>query len=772
MARRRKARKGRRKGAARRWRMPWGRLAVVACVVLAGYVVWLDATVRAQFEHKRWALPARVYARPLELYTGLRLSAAQFADELGQLHYRAVATPAGAGQVARRGDTFRLESRPFTFWDGREPAHDIRVSFGGGGVTALSDARSGAALSLVRLDPVQIGSIYPARKGDRILVRLNDVPPLLVKALIAVEDRHFYQNFGIEPTSIARAMVANLRAGRVVQGGSTITQQLVKNLFLSNRRTLARKAQEAVMALLVELHYSKNAILETYLNEVYLGQDGARGIHGVGLASQFYFQRPLKDLSLDQIALLVGMVKGPSYYDPRRHPQRALARRNLVLHILATQGVVPAAAASAAQARPLDVVKTPLSANAYPAFLDLVRRQLSRDYRQEDLTSEGLRVFTTLAPELQRTLEQTFERRLPALERREKLPADSLEGAAVVTATDSGEVLALVGGRDPGYAGFNRALDAVRQIGSLVKPAVYLTALEQPERYTLATLLDDSPLSVKGANGSVWTPRNYDRRFHGQVPMYEALAHSYNVPTARLGLSVGAPAVIDTLHKLGVERDFEPFPSLFLGAQGLTPLDVAQMYQTLASGGFRAPLRAVRAVLDAHGKPLHRYPLAVEQVVPSGPVYLVDTALQHVVTEGTGAGLDRFLSPDLHAAGKTGTTDDLRDSWFAGFTGDRLAVVWLGRDDNGPTGLTGASGAMQVWGAFMAQAAAQPLVLPGGGSVTWESIDPASGLKADGGCDDSVKLPFLPGSAPRKAAPCADGTSGDSPLHWLRKWFR
>lgn len=771
MAPRRKSRKGRR-NATRRWRLPWGRLAIVAGVVLVGYVIWLDATVRAQFEHKRWALPARVYARPLELYTGLRLSAAQFADELRQLHYRDVTTPDAPAQVARHGDTFRLESRPFTFWDGREPAHNVQVSFSAGTVTALRDPRTGAAISLVRLDPVQIGSIYPARKGDRILVRLDEVPPLLIKSLIAVEDRHFYSNFGIEPKAIARAMVANLRAGRVVQGGSTITQQLVKNLFLSNRRTLARKLQEAIMALLVEFHYSKNEILETYLNEVYLGQDGARAIHGVGLASQFYFQRRLKDLSLAQTALLVGLVKGPSYYDPRRHPRRALARRNVVLQVLASQGVVSPAAARAAEAQPLEVVKEPTSANAYPAFLDLVRRQLSRDYREEDLTSQGLRVFTTLAPELQRTLEQTFERRLPELERREKLPAGSLEGAAVVTATDSGEVLAVVGGRDPDYAGFNRALDAVRQIGSLVKPAVYLTALEQPAHYTLATLLEDSPLTVKGANGRVWSPRNYDRRYHGQVPVYEALAHSYNVPTVRLGLSVGAPAVIDTLHKLGVERDFEPYPSLFLGAQGLTPLDVAQMYQTLASGGFRAPLRAVRAVLDAHGKPLHRYPLAVDQVVPPGPVYLVDTAMQHVVTEGTAAGLSRFLSPDLHAAGKTGTTDDLRDSWFAGFTGDRLAVVWLGRDDDKSTGLTGASGAMQVWGAFMARAAAQPLVLPGANSVKWESIDPVSGLKADGGCDDPVNLPFLPGSAPQKAAPCADGSSGSSPLHWLRKWFR
>ena len=767
MARRRKSRKKNRRKQSRRF--PWWRLAIVALVILAGYLVWLDATVRAQFEGKRWALPAKVYARPLELYAGLQLTPGEFARELDALHYRRAASPDRPGEMARHGDRFVLVSRAFHFWDGEEPSRALRVTFRDGAVSAVSDRDSGTRLDLVRLDPVQIGAIYPARKEDRILVRLQNVPPLLVKTLLAVEDRHFYQNWGIEPKAILRALLADLRAGATVQGGSTITQQLVKNLFLSNRRTLTRKLQEAIMAVLVELHYSKDEILETYLNEVYLGQDGARAIHGFGLASRFYFQEPLNALKPVQVALLVGLVKGPSYYDPRRHPKRALARRNVVLDVMASQGVIDGARARRARSRPLGVVQhEPESVNAYPAFLDLVRRQLSRDYREQDLTSDGLRIFTTLDPQVQSLLEQTIERRLAILERGRRLPKDSLEGAAVVTATDSGEVLALVGGRHPRYAGFNRALDAVRQIGSLVKPAVYLTALEQPGRYTLATLLDDNPLRVKSANGKVWAPQNYDRQFHGRVPLYEALAHSYNVATARVGMAVGAGPVIDTLHQLGVQRPLKPYPSLFLGAQGLTPLEVTQMYQTLANGGFRAPLRTIRAVLDARGQPLKRYPLTVDQVAPAGPVYLVDTALQHVVSEGTGSGLSRLLPAGLNAAGKTGTTDDLRDSWFAGFTGDRLAVVWLGRDDNHSTGLTGASGAMQVWGRLMARLHPRPLTLSGGGGVKWAWVDPASGLAADGACAGRVHLPFIADSAPQSPAPCSGSRS---PLNWLKRFI-
>lgn len=750
-------------GPRRRW---LAYAAAAAGLAFLAYVLYLDHVVRSQFEAKRWSLPARVYARPLDLYPGMALGRRAFAFELRALGYRRVADAVDPGTYTRTAAGYRFVTREFTFWDGVQPAHRVRVRFGGGHVTALTDG-AGRALALVRMDPVQIGALYPARVEDRILVRLAQAPTVLVRGIVAVEDRDFHRNFGIEPKAIARAFLANLRAGRVVQGGSTITQQLVRNFFLSNRRSLWRKAKEAVMAVLLDLHYPKAQILEAYLNEVYLGQDGARSIHGFGLASRFYFDRPLARLDAARLALLIGLVKGPSYYDPRRHPKRALARRNLVLGILRDQEVIDAATAAAARRAPLGVTATPRPLTPYPAFWDLMRRQLLRDYRASDLRTAGLRIFTTLDPLVQVAAEHALDREASVLERRRGLPRGSLEGAVVVTSVSGGEVLAVVGGREARYAGFNRALDAARPVGSLIKPALYLTALRDPKRYTLATRIDDAPIRITDPDGKVWAPRNYDRESHGEVPLYAALAHSYNQATVRLGMAVGVPAVVATLHRMGIERALRPYPSLFLGAVNLAPIDIARMYGTLATGGFRVPLRAIRDVLDADGRPLQRYPLRIHQVLSPGPAFLVDTALEKVVTEGTGRGLARWLPPGMTAAGKTGTTDDLRDSWFAGFTGDYLAVVWLGRDDNRPAGLSGAEGALQVWGALMGRIAAQPLRLtpPQGMVEAW--IDPRSGRRTRAGCPGAVQLPFIDRSVPAARTGCAGGV-GD----WLRRWLR
>jgi penicillin-binding protein 1B len=342
----------------------------------------------------------------------------------------------------------------------------------------------------------------------------------------------------------------------------------------------------------------------------------------------------------------------------------------------------------------------------------------------------------------------------------------------VVTSVQGGEVLALAGDRHAKFAGFNRALNAQRQVGSVIKPAAYLTALEQPDKYTLATLLDDDPLTWTAPNGTTWSPNNYDRQFHGMVPLYSALAHSYNVATARLGLEVGIKPIITTLQRLGVEHDFRPYPSLVLGAAELTPLQVTQMYQTLASGGFRSPLRAIRAVLAADGTPLQSYPLRVRAAIKPAPAYLITAALRQAVRIGTGRALYQVLPESMDIAGKTGTTDELRDSWFAGYTGDRLAVVWVGRDDNGPTGLTGSTGALLVWRDLFARLgdSAPPQVAVEG--IETLAIDPLSGLRADGGCRDAVELPFIQGSGPAGWAPCADGsTPFRRPVDWFKELF-
>jgi len=773
MARRRK--RGRRKSRrqAPRYRIPWLRGLLAVAVLLAGYLVYLDFKVRHQFDGKRWSLPARVYARPLELYAGLPLTPEQLATELAALHYQPAISPRQAGEVSRNRNVFHLITRPFVHWDGREDSRNIRVTLANGVVSQLVDVGNGAAASLVRLDPVMVGSFYPTHSEDRVLVKLDEVPPLLTEALVAVEDHNFYSHHGIAPLSILRALWANIRAGGVVQGGSTLTQQLVKNFYLSSERTLRRKINEAIMALMLEWHYEKDEILEAYLNEVYLGQDGGRAVHGFGLASHFYFERPLAELSVEQIALLTGLVKGPSYYNPRQQPERALQRRNLVLDVMSAAGLITHEQAVRGKSRKLDVSHYRKKAiNTFPAFLDMVRRQLQRDYREEDLTTEGLRIFTTLDPQLQWQLEQVLDRRLGGLESERGIPANTLEGAAVVTSIQGGEVLALAGGRHPGFAGFNRAMDAKRQVGSVIKPAVYLTALQRPEDYTLATLLDDDPLTWKAPNGNDWSPQNYDRQFHGMTPLYHALAHSYNVATARLGLELGLDSVISTLTSLGLRQDFRPYPSLLLGAVELSPLQVTQMYQTLASGGFRTPLRAIRAVLAVDEIPLQSYPLRVKAAVAPAPAYLITTALRFAARTGTGSALYRVLPAAMDIAGKTGTTDDLRDSWFAGYTGDRLAVVWVGRDDNQSTGLTGSTGALLIWRDLFAQVGDQGPLQSAVEGIEILRIDPLSGLRADNGCPDAVELPFIQGSGPVESAPCAVGGSPlQRPVDWFKELF-
>jgi penicillin-binding protein 1B len=734
----------------------WVLLLFVAGGLAAGlYGVYLDGKIRAKFEGKRWALPARVYSRPLELYAGRPLTAAFLQEDLNLLRYRRVSDPRYAGTYARSGDRFLVHTRAFRFWDGPEAEHVLDIEVTNGQVAALKNAAGGGAPALVRLDPVLIASIYPADNEDRVLVSRKELPDLLVKTLLAVEDRDFYHHYGIDPVAILRALWRDIKAGQLVEGGSTLTQQLVKNFYLSQARTIKRKVEEAVMAVLLDRRYSKDEILDAYANEIFLGQDGRRAIHGFGLASLFYFNRPLNELTIPETALLVGLIKGPSYYDPRRHPARALARRNLVIDTIAQQGVITPEQARKAKAAPLGVSdKGGRPAGSYPAFLQLVRRQLQRDYREEDLRTEGLRIFTTLDPLVQAAAERAVSARLPELERERHFKAGTLEAAAIVASPAEGEVLAVVGGRDSDYAGFNRALDAVRSIGSLVKPAVYLTALSMPQKYSLVTTLSDTPVSIRAGDGKLWQPENYSRKVHGPVPLYFALAHSFNLATVHLGLSLGVDRVADTLARLGVERHIDAVPSLLLGSVSLTPADVAQVYQTLANGGFRAPLRAIRDVLDASGRPLSRYPLAVQPVADANAVYLTTWAMQQVVKQGTATYLLHRLPASLTVAGKTGTTNDLRDSWFAGFSGDKVTVVWVGRDDNKSARLTGASGALRVWGDIMAniENRSLPDLVPDG--ITDVRVDPSNGLLAAGDCGRALTVPFESADVPTRTSTC------------------
>jgi len=712
----------------------------------------LDVRVRAQFGRTQWRLPAHVYSQPLDLYQGRYLSEDQLVDQLQALGYRQDGALDKSGHFDVHGRDVDLHTRGFGFPDGREPERRLRVRFAGSRIAAAHDAAGGDVIA--RLEPQRIGSVYPGRQEDRVLVRLGDVPPELVAALLAVEDRDFFEHWGVEPTAILRAMVANLRAGHTVQGGSTLTQQLVKNFFLSNERTLSRKFTEALMALSVEWHYSKEQILEAYLNEVYLGQDGQRAIHGFGLGARFWFNRPLDELDLHEIALLVGLVKGPSYYDPREHPRRALERRNTVLAVLAHSPSIGEARARAAMEQPLDVVdRDAVQLQAYPAYMDLVRSQLARDYREQDLKGGGLRVFTYLDPQVQGAAEAAVRERLEALDPGGR---KQLQAAAVVADTATGAVQAVVGDREPRRAGYNRAVDARRSIGSLVKPAVYLTALSRPDAYTLVTPISDAPLQVKLDNRRTWSPENYDHRNHGRIPLIDGLVHSYNVATARLGLDLGLDQVETTLERLDVGDPDGIVPADLLGALSLSPLEVADMYQTLGAGGFDAPLNTIDGVEGPGGAHPRRYGLDVHRVLDPEPVFLVDAAMAEVARRGTASALRQRL-PDRDVAGKTGTTDALRDSWFAGFDGRRTAVVWVGRDDDEPAGLTGAAGALRVWADMMHSVPPAPRRASAPAGIEWARVDPDADRTLPSGCTDAPRLPFIEGSLPPRAQHCGGG---------------
>jgi penicillin-binding protein 1B len=656
-------------------------------------------------------------------------------------------------------------TRGFQFWDGSEAPQHVLVDFRDGQVVRLRD-KQGRPVPIVRLEPPLIGGFFPDHREDRLLIALAQTPQLLVDTLMIVEDRQFFEHRGVSFRGMARAFWVNLREGRVAQGGSTLTQQLVKNYFLHSERTLSRKVQEVLMAILLELHYDKEELLEAYLNEVYLGQAGSRAIHGFGLASFHYFGQSLETITVEQWALLVALVKGPSYYDPRRHPQRARERRNQVLALMHEANMLNEHEFNQARVQPLGVLAgTENAVNRYPAFTDLVHQQLKQDYHDDVLRSDGLLIFTTLDPQVQSEAERALTEGLPALRDRlhsagKAAPSD-LQAAAVLSAPQSGEVVAVVGGVPVRAAGFNRALEAKRPVGSIIKPFVYLTALMQAD-YDLNTVVSDEPFELQQVNGEIWSPQNFDEKSHGDVILQEALVNSYNQSTARLATTIGMEKVVNTLSIMGLNRRVRPLPAVALGALELSPLEVTQLYQTLAAGGFNTPLRAIRAVMKPGGELMQRYPYAVSQVVPSSVTFEIKHALRTVAERGTARSLQsRWQRPPI-VAGKTGTTDELRDSWFAGMGENYLGVVWVGSDRNEPAGLTGAQGALKIWGDIMTALPVQGMRLPLPSSYAYAWVHPKTGQPVPADCELAVRVAMKSAKLSNIPADCSGGytTSG------------
>lgn len=733
---------------------PWVRIPFWICMgLLFGFVLpytlVLNKRVQDRFNDLVFAVPTRVYARPLPLSAGTPMNPATLELELTFAGYGNDGRGQVAGTWAKDGSSYNIASRGYAGPDGGELPKRIRVVLGKGQVASVKDIGTGRSLDLAHLDPARIATVYGSQQEERRIVRLADVPPLLIGGLQAVEDRDFKHHIGIDFTAILRATFANLRAGHTVQGGSTLTQQLVRNLFLDRSQNLTRKFNEALMSILIETHYDKSRILEAYVNEVFLGQQGNQAVHGFAAASEFYFGRRMEDLKPQEMALLIGLVKGPSYYDPRRYPDRALVRRNLVLDQFVETGLIGSDQIAAYKATPLGIVTNgQLPHNRFPAFMQLVRAQTTNDFDDETLSNGNLSIFTTLDPAAQLYAEQAITSTAANLGKR----GEAAQAAAVVTEAKTGAVLAMVGSKTPGEQGFNRAMDARRPIGSLMKPLVYLVALASPQRWNLGSPVEDSPISMRQPDGSYWTPKNDEGDVHGSVPMIDGLVHSWNLATINLGMTVGIPRIKAFLESFGL-TDVNPSPSLLIGAEDMSPLQAAQLYQYISADGHALPLLAVRGVVDGKGQTIKRYEVKTGPGEYQPAVRLVTWAMQQVARSGTAASIGSSGLAYLNAAGKTGTSNDMRDSWFAGFTGDHLALFWMGRDDNKPSGLYGATGSLRAWQELFRKLPTRPLsAAPGDGlEMAWIN---ASGHRSEEGCEGARQLPVVAGTLGQDAEGC------------------
>ncbi len=736
------------------------RAVLVSFVALLGYTFYLDVQVRQRFEGQKWALPAHVYTRPLEFYVGQQFDAKLAESELDELGYLKRDNISRVGSYRLDSLELAVHQREFRFWDEARPQQIIKVALRNGRVARIDriDALGEAnEIEIVRLEPRLFGSVSPSEHEDRALVLLKDVPQPLIDGLIAYEDRQFYSHFGVNFKGLARVLVQAATTGRPRGGGSSLTQQLVKNYYLTSERSFRRKFVEMIMAVLLEMHYSKDEILQAYINEVNLAQSGNRAIHGFGLASRYYYGRPLNELTLSEIATLVAINNAPSRYNPVKRPELVAEKRNVVLTAMLNDGKIDQHQFDLASQEPLHLsqVASRAATLSYPSFMGYVRDNLRDGYQQDDLLSEGLKIHTTLNPRIQDILETSVAKELADIERQRGLEKKSLQAAAVVIRTDNGEVVAMVGDRNASFAGYNRALKAKRPVGSLLKPFVFLAALESSEQYSLASNIKDQAITVQQKGSPDWSPENYDGAEHGDVMLIDALSQSYNLATVNVGMEIGVDAVIYTLRRAGHRKSIPELPSVLLGAVSMSVLDVGRLYLTLASSGFKTPVKSVRSVLSNSGEPLARYALDIEQVFDAEHMHLINYALQDVVRNGTGHVVLNGFKYDYGLAGKTGTTNDYRDSWFAGFSGNYLTVVWVGRDDNKPTGLTGASGAARVWSRAMRQMPLQRLELGYSEQVISQEVFYSQNpIEQD--CTLSRKLPMIVTSLQAENLSCSE----------------
>lgn len=744
-------------------------LAILAGVLLpVGLAVAAWAVVPAwelagKFSSRASSAPSRLYARPLAVGVDTPVSLPRLRTELEAGGYRkAEASPARPGTWVEGDGRFEIGLRGWAAAGGWRPPQRVVVEHHGGRIEGLSvDDRPVAGATL---EPVQLAAWYGDHQRERRFVPLERMPEHLVLAVLAAEDAGFFGHAGVSPTSILRAIVANVRDGGASQGGSTLTQQLVKNVFLTHERTLTRKVREAILAVILDLRFDKREILEAYLNEIYLGQSGSVSLTGVGAASWVYFGKDVADLDLSEAATLAGIIPSPGPWAPTRNLDQATSRRNLVLGRLAELAWFDPASIQAAREAPLVVAEQALAARRAPWFATLAEREARDRFGIDSLADRGYVLLSTLDWADQLAAQEAVRTTLADIERRIEKPkagAPPLEAALVSVDPTTGGVLAWVGGRDFSRSQFDRAGLAKRQVGSAFKPIVVAAAfdagLAQP-----STILRDEPLTVK-VGSTTWSPRNSDGEWRGPVSVRDTLELSLNVPTARLAIQVGIAHVAALARQMGIRSTFDEVPAMALGAIELAPVELATVYATLAAGGRRPAVHGLESILAPDGNALPGVVAGgAKQVMAPETAFLVTSCLQGVLDRGTAARARR-LGITARLAGKTGTTNDRRDVWFAGYAPNRATTVWVGYDDNRTTRLTGATGALPMWAAFTK--AVEP---PGGWSlfpqppkITTATIDPTTGELASDRCEFRQAEVFRDDLAP--SVECRE--------HARRRWF-
>ena len=759
----------------RTWPLVGLLVGVAFALGLVGLIVYSTVELE-RFGRAETRRTTYLYAAGQPLAAGVNVRAVDLAATMARLRYTETrGAPTAPGQFRRTPGAWDVYLHTRDTGEAHHPAERVRLELAGERIARVT--RDGANIGATVLDPEVLTSAGDTPGEDFRPVKLAEVPVSLITAVLAAEDHRFFEHRGVDVHGLLRAAWVNLRAGRVTQGGSTLTQQLVKNRLLGPQRTYMRKIREAWLAALIDWRYPKEQILQAYLNEMYLGQRGPLAIHGVGAASRAYFRKEVHQLTISEAAVLAAMARAPNMYSPALNPERARQRRDIVLARMKELGKLSESEYEAARAEPLRAFASGPAGQRAPYFTDLAREELEEQF------GGGAHVYTTLDSALQRFAETAVTRGLARLEAqrprlRRDTPAGSLQAALIALDPVTGQIRALVGGRDYTVSQFNRAVLAHRQPGSAFKPFVYLAALsphkgDRPS-FTAASMLEDSPLIVTVGN-QTWSPRNYEERYEGQVRVRQALEQSLNAATVRLAQAVGLGVVVETARTLGVTGDLAPVPAAALGAFEVTPLDLARAYLPFANGGLRhAATSTIRAVRDADDTVEVASVEEPVRVMQPAEAYLMTSLLQGVVDSGTAVSA-RALGLTAQVAGKTGTTNDARDAWFVGYTPTLLALVWVGFDNNDAHGMSGAQAAVPIWTDFMRQALdaypAPAFAVPEG--VTVATIDTTNGRIANRFCPVTAREVFLAGTEPE---PCTDhGGMTDQMNEWWRRfrdWLR